>query len=169
MLGDGRQVNAGKTPAPLPTPTAIAYTRPMTNNDHNARHDRLEDAILSMAETQRELREGQQRQDETLRELRAAALKHDMMLEMLQALQRDQGIDVQRHEEMLKDLADIQKDIIAIQQMQAEVQRTQAEIQRDHDAAIKEQKETQEAMRIAIQTLSTLLQRFMENGNDAAR
>ena len=150
-------------PAPLPIPTAIAYTRPMsTNNDHNARHDRLEDAILSMEATQRRLE--------------AAALKHDVMLEMLQALQRDQAIDVQRHEEMLNQIVALLQQqnlmmhkVIDTQQAQAEVQRDQAQVQRDHASAIQKHDETQEAMRVAIQTLSTILRRLTENGNDPAR
>ena len=167
----------------MPTPTAIAYTRPMTNNDHNARHDRLEDAILRMEATQRELAEGHQ-------QLKAAALKHDVMLEMLQAIQRDQTRDIQEHEEMLKRheemlkrqeetlsrIVDMQarmftivEHITEIQQAQAQVQRDQAQVQRDQASAIQKHEETQEAMRVAIQTLSTILRRLTENGNDAAR
>ena len=145
----------------MPTATAIAYTRPMsTNNDHNARHDRLEDAILSMAETQR-------RQDETLRELKAAALKHDVMLEMLQAIQRDQTRDIQEHKET-------QNRIVVLLEQQNSMMLKVIDTQLDHAASIRrheetqrEQKETQEAMRVAIQTLSTILRRLTENGNSA--
>ena len=146
--------------APLPAAPPSSYTTPMSNDNEQSkdaqdreRIERLENLFLEMAQDRQALI--------------ASALKHDMMLEMLQAVQRDHTRDIQEHKETQQQIVEMLKDIIDIQQTQAAVQQTQAEIQRDHDIAIKEQKETQEAMRVAIQTLSTILRRLTENGNSS--
>ena len=144
----------------MPAAPPSSYTTPMSNDNEQGkdaqdreRIERLENLFLEMAQDRQALI--------------ASALKHDMMLEMLQAVQRDHTRDIQEHKETQQQIVEMLKDIIDIQQTQAAVQQTQAEIQRDHDAAIKEQKETQEAMRVAIQTLSTILRRLTENGNSS--
>ena len=122
-----------------------------TDNEHNARHDRLEEA---------------------LQQLTAAALKHDMMLEMLQAMQRDQAIDIQEHKETQNQIKETQDRIVAVleqlssmmlkvidtQQDHAASLRRHEEIQQDHAASIRRHEETQ-------QQLAAILRRLTENGN----
>ena len=117
-----------------------------TDNDHNARHDRLEEA---------------------LQQLTAAALKHDMMLEMLQAMQRDQAIDIQEHKEtqnrivaVLEQLSSMMLKVIDTQQDHAASIRWHEETQRDHEASIRRQEETQ-------RELAAILRRLTENGNSS--
>ncbi len=181
---NGRRVGGAAGPLANPNRHRLRYHQgrhPMsTNNDHNARHDRLEDAILSMEATQRllaegqqELRETQQRQDETQQQLKASALKHDMMLEMLQAMQRDHAADIQENKEAINRLVDIQDRMFTVVERLAEIQQAHTtdlqrheEAQRRHEESQQRHEESQQAMQVAMQTLSTILRRLMENGNN---
>ena len=122
-----------------------------TDNDHNARHDRLEEA---------------------LQQLTAAALKQDMMLEMLQAMQRDQAIDIQehketqnqlketlnQHKETLDQLKETQDRIVALLEQQSSMMLKVIDTQQDHAASIRWHEETQ-------RELAAILRRLTENGN----
>ena len=75
------------------------------NHQDQDRIDRLEAAFIDLAETQR-------RQEETQRQQLAAIQRHDMLLEMAQAIQRDHEQTLQmltsnqeRHEETMRILA----------------------------------------------------------------
>ena len=167
--------------AALPEAAGASYTTPMSNDNEQSkdaqdreRIERLENLFLEMAEGHRELRETQQK-------LTDSALKHDMMLEMLQAVQRDHTRDIQEHKETQQRHEEMLNRIVAMQERMFTIVEHLTEIQQDHASSIRrheetqrelaetqrEQKDTQEAMRVAIQTLSNILRRLTENGNSS--
>ena len=125
------------------------------NNQGNERIDVLEAALQALAGAQRVY-------EETQRQLLESAQRHDMEMEMLRAIQRDQ--------------AATQQDQAAAQQEQAANQEAQAAAIQRHDMllemalasqrdiiAIQErQEDTQNRMTNLLQTLSTMLYRVID-------
>ncbi len=120
------------------------------NNHDNDRIDRIEAAIISLTETQRQLVESAQR--------------HDIEMEMLRAIQRDVAATQQRQDATQERLAATQERLAANQQDQAAaIQRHEdilqilAEGQRRLAAAMEEYAASNNQLVNLIQTVTTTL------------
>ena len=133
----------------------------MTNgNNDQDRVDRLENAFITLAETQREQT--------------AAIQRHDMLLEMAHVIQREHTEYIHRHEETQNQMITLMHqqntmmhNIIATQQAQAETQRLQGETQQAQAETQRLQAEIQRAQGGAIQSIAAILQLLMENRDNA--
>ncbi len=123
----------------------------MTTDNHQDQNriDRLEAAFIDLAEarsrqeetqrqqaeTQRRQEETQRRQEETQRQQLAAIQRHDMLLEMAQAIQRD-------HEQTLQMVTSNQERFEAAQERHEAAQERYEAAQERHEAALERHEET---------------------------
>ena len=117
------------------------------NNQDNDRIDSLEAAFISLAETQRQLVE--------------LAQRHDMRMEMLQAIQRDQAATQQEQAATQEEQATAQQEqTAAIQRHDMEMEMLRA-IQRDQAA-------TQQVLAATQQALAAIQQELIANQQELA-